>query len=108
MWELGKVNKCARSTAAACLDLLQFLVERPGLGPVFRTRLLFDGRLQIVEQFGGEGFVLPMESREFVEDVMASLKAGMAEDLSAGDHLVGDAAEALLESDTRSFGQRLA
>jgi hypothetical protein len=36
-----------------------------------------------------------MEGGEFVEDVMASLEAGMAKHLAAGHDVEGDAAEAI-------------
>ena len=38
----------------------------------------------------------------FVEDVVASLQAGMAEHLAAGDHVEGDAAEAVGDADANS------
>src|SRR5260370_30411662 len=45
--------------------------------------------------------MIPMTSIEFVQDVTAVLQAGMAEDLAAGHHLVGDAAKAQGDFDTR-------
>jgi hypothetical protein len=60
---------------------------------------LLDGRLPIAEHLHHAGVVVAMEGGQLVEDVMPSLDAGMAKDLTAGDHLEGDTAEAMTDAD---------
>jgi len=70
------------------------LHERGGLGGVLAAGQLVGGRLELGEALGSGSLVLALEVEEFLQDVAASWEAGVAEDLSAGDDLIGDAAEA--------------
>jgi hypothetical protein len=73
-------------------------VQRLRFGGVLLDRHVFQCRLQ-TQQGRSIGFVFAMECHQLGEDVVAALQTGMAENLSAGNDLVGDAAEALLDLD---------
>jgi hypothetical protein len=68
--------------------------QRLGLGDVLLERDLVDGMMKIGQDVLEGRLVLQVEGEELVEDVAAFAHAGMSKDLSSGDHLEGDAAEA--------------
>jgi hypothetical protein len=90
-----------RATPTTVVDLLKFLGQRLGLGGVLARRPLADGGWQVAQHLGHAGVMFAMEGGQLVEDGVAALDAGMAKDLSAGDHLEGDAAEARRDFDAR-------
>ena len=76
------------------VQMIQLLMERLGLRRVLLDRDLLDGALQVLQDFGHRRAVFHVEGVEFVDDVTALLQAWVAKHLAAGDHLIGDAAEA--------------
>jgi hypothetical protein len=83
------------------LDSLQFLVQWLGLGRVLPRWQLANSSLQIAEHFSHAGLMGAMEGRQLVQDVVAAMDVWMPEDLPAGHHLKGDAAEAQAYLDAR-------
>ena len=74
-------------------------MERLGFRRILAGRQLPDGGLQIAQHLGHAGVVVAMERRQLVEDVVPALHARVVKDLTAGDHLEGDAAEAQRDLD---------
>ena len=79
----------------AVVDPLKLLLKWFRLGGVLARRHLAEGGLQIAEHFDHTGVVRAMERGQLVEEVVSPLNARMAEYLSAGHHLKGDATEAM-------------
>jgi len=90
-----------RATAAPALDPVEFLVERLGLRRVFLHGHLLERSLEVTQHGRSVRLVFAVERHELGQDVVPSLDAGVAEDLPAGDDLVGDAAEARGNLDAR-------
>src|SRR5437867_8341518 len=67
-------------------------------------RNVADGRFQTGERLRHGRVMLAMKGEQFVENVMALLHSRMAEHLSAGNHLEGDAAKARRDLDAGVAG----
>jgi hypothetical protein len=81
------------------VDLAQLLLERFGFGCVLACGHLSKGCLQIAQDLGHVGVVFAMESGQLVEQIMPAGDGRMVKDLSTGDHLKSDAAEAQADLD---------
>ena len=78
--------------------------QRLGLGDMLLGGDLVDGVMKIGQDVLKGRLVLQVEGQELVEDVAAFAQAGVSKDLSAGDHVEGDAAEAHGDLDMGMLG----